>query len=1196
MPEFGQNFRTQVTVRLQAEGLDMADKLTQEMARVSREIAKVREEFRAGGLVAGIYKKELGDLVGQMNFLVKEYDAVVGAADKLEAGAAKVAAAYAKQEAAAEKAAMAQVSLAQRASLAVEAASNRINALLSKEAADQLAAAERKAAIDAQAGARHEAELQQIHQAHLAFLAKGETAEQAANARHEAELQGMHQRHLAFLAKEESAEAAAAQRKADVESRAGATYEAELERMHQSHVAFLAREEAAEAAANARHEAELQQMHQSHQQFLAGEAAAEQAAQSRHDGEMEQAYRKHMEFLAKDASAEEAAGARHEAEMAELANKHVAFLGQEEAAEVAATAKHEAELQRMHQAHLEFLAKEAAAEAQAQARHDAEMGQAHQRHMEFLAREQAADQAAIDALQRQKDEALQREANRRRNADATFNEGTARRDAQQQIQALQDLGQQAISTGDRFRALTDEWRKLSDAGQGFGARGNAILDQLDHLREGLAKTGYQVQTVTGAFEDNNRVINAGAGYARKHWTEFEWLTKHVEGVGWAFKSTAKAGEEGGEGAKKASYGWLHFAHAVQDAQYGVGAVLNNIPLVVQALGGGPGLAGTVMIAAVAFETFRGYIGDVRTELGMIVDPMQAFARSSADLKAKLAALEAKKWKVDVDYRDIEMATEALKKHKEAEAAYEAGKKTKAQGALAEEAKKVVDAAGGTPELSKVVLGAAMAQGMSFAKQSDIEEEKRLRDQVAQIEKTKAGALPGVRWVMEKQAQAIEAQRKEIEERIQKANNDYAMQVTGKLAEGNEDAIRMIKGLAERQPQAFKPDARRRLKELTETAEEKEWKDMAEEADKFIDEQVEEGKKLKAKMIDDRRHADEALISKHAAAFGAKKALGGLIEAETQKMLAGGEKEPARLQAAARAIAEADIKKSGFVPEGLVPAVAAKVAEPHVEAAVAQTIAGAAPGQDVVAAARAAIAAEEAKAKAKEEKPEIAHEAARIGHEANEAIRASILSRASANETVEKMRGELIPFLTKRAEQAKVAPEIAPEVAAKLFDEQLGKLRAEMVGRGGVNARTARMLMGEHEAKVAGQEQGRERHLERGQDIMRRPAIAQEIMFRSGGMASPEQAEHGAEQYQSLINRGVAPPIAANRVMQELARMIQQQRAIMDQTNAMMNGMAGMLNQANQHLGMVGANQGMMRGQMNNMRWQKPAPWNTIPGG
>ena len=55
----------------------------------------------------------------------------------------------------------------------------------------------------------------------------------------------------------------------------------------------------------------------------------------------------------------------------------------------------------------------------------------------------------------------------------------------------------------------------------------------------------------------------------------------------------------GGSARMGSMGFLAFSQAVEDAQYGVKGILNNIPQMVLGFGGGMGLAGAISLAAVA---------------------------------------------------------------------------------------------------------------------------------------------------------------------------------------------------------------------------------------------------------------------------------------------------------------------------------------------------------------------------------------------------------------------------------------------------------------------------------------------------------------------------------------------------------------------------------------------------------------------
>jgi hypothetical protein len=58
----------------------------------------------------------------------------------------------------------------------------------------------------------------------------------------------------------------------------------------------------------------------------------------------------------------------------------------------------------------------------------------------------------------------------------------------------------------------------------------------------------------------------------------------------------------GRGGYTGSMGFLAFSQAVEDAQYGIKGVLNNIPQMVMGFGGGMGLAGAISLAAVAAVT------------------------------------------------------------------------------------------------------------------------------------------------------------------------------------------------------------------------------------------------------------------------------------------------------------------------------------------------------------------------------------------------------------------------------------------------------------------------------------------------------------------------------------------------------------------------------------------------------------------
>jgi len=99
------------------------------------------------------------------------------------------------------------------------------------------------------------------------------------------------------------------------------------------------------------------------------------------------------------------------------------------------------------------------------------------------------------------------------------------------------------------------------------------------------------------------ILTADAGQLR---AEFERAGQATEQ--WSKKTKAAAGDvrnlgnqayRAGRGGMSGSFGFLAFSQAVEDAQYGVKGVLNNIPQMVIGFGGGMGLAGAISLAAVA---------------------------------------------------------------------------------------------------------------------------------------------------------------------------------------------------------------------------------------------------------------------------------------------------------------------------------------------------------------------------------------------------------------------------------------------------------------------------------------------------------------------------------------------------------------------------------------------------------------------
>lgn len=145
--------------------------------------------------------------------------------------------------------------------------------------------------------------------------------------------------------------------------------------------------------------------------------------------------------------------------------------------------------------------------------------------------------------------------------------------------------------------------------------------------------------------------------------------------------------------KNSALGFLAFSQALEDSQYGIKGVLNNIPQMILGFGGGAGLAGAISIAAVAavtayavFEKFSGLkaIKEWAATSKEMVDDFTASinkaARETADLKSEIATLArltdqevktdfAVERRVDVDadkYKELADAAAAIQRKRATE--------------------------------------------------------------------------------------------------------------------------------------------------------------------------------------------------------------------------------------------------------------------------------------------------------------------------------------------------------------------------------------------------------------------------------------------------------------------------------------------------------------------------------------------------
>jgi hypothetical protein len=167
------------------------------------------------------------------------------------------------------------------------------------------------------------------------------------------------------------------------------------------------------------------------------------------------------------------------------------------------------------------------------------------------------------------------------------------------------------STG--FTALASSMREqnaLRDAAARLAASANitekqavAILQEKLQLQKNLVTSAAQASAAAVAAASRlNAITNprstglpGGGGLAPLTPQSLAALDRGIASTNELRRQTLLAGQAGKNGA----LGFLAFSQAVEDAQYGIKGVLNNIPQMILGFGGTAGLAGAISLAAVA---------------------------------------------------------------------------------------------------------------------------------------------------------------------------------------------------------------------------------------------------------------------------------------------------------------------------------------------------------------------------------------------------------------------------------------------------------------------------------------------------------------------------------------------------------------------------------------------------------------------
>lgn len=133
------------------------------------------------------------------------------------------------------------------------------------------------------------------------------------------------------------------------------------------------------------------------------------------------------------------------------------------------------------------------------------------------------------------------------------------------------------------------------------------------------------------------------------------LAKH----GTAQKAVAALSEPGAKSTRNLGQGFLELSRAVEDAQYGLNGVLNNLPPMIQRFGGSAGLAAGISLAAVAFNILLPKLIQAAKDMNLFGDKTADVRGQVEKLQERISELEAKKVKLAIDTYELDEAKKKL---------------------------------------------------------------------------------------------------------------------------------------------------------------------------------------------------------------------------------------------------------------------------------------------------------------------------------------------------------------------------------------------------------------------------------------------------------------------------------------------------------------------------------------------------------
>lgn len=122
----------------------------------------------------------------------------------------------------------------------------------------------------------------------------------------------------------------------------------------------------------------------------------------------------------------------------------------------------------------------------------------------------------------------------------------------------------------------------------------------------------------------------------------------------AASTTVTASAQAKSGMQNLGMSMLIVGQFADDLQYGLRGVVNNIPQLIMALGGGPGLAGVLSVVAVGANLAANALGNAFGNR-----PIREYRDNLDQLKARLSEIESKEVKTRIDFGDIDRLKEKI---------------------------------------------------------------------------------------------------------------------------------------------------------------------------------------------------------------------------------------------------------------------------------------------------------------------------------------------------------------------------------------------------------------------------------------------------------------------------------------------------------------------------------------------------------